>query len=110
MFAPTTLPVRARVILVLDAEALAERGAREVRDVARGEDVVAAARAAALVDDDAVVDRQARGLCELDRRDDAEAGDDGVGLEHAARAERDATFPRRSRRSRPARTSTPFSR
>ena len=75
------------MILVLDAEALAEHGAREVRDVAGGEDVVAAADAAVLVDDDAVVDREARRLRELDVRHDAEAGDDRVGLERAARAD-----------------------
>ena len=45
------------MVLVLDAESLAERRAREVRDVAGGEDVVASAGAAELVDDDPVVDR-----------------------------------------------------
>ena len=50
--------VRVRVILVLGASGAAEHEVRKVRDVARGEHVVAAVDASVLVDDDAVVDRE----------------------------------------------------
>ena len=75
--------VRVRVILVLDAGVLAERGDREVRDVTGREDVVAVSRAAVFVHDDPVVDGKPRGDGELRCRLDPEPGDDDVGLDHA---------------------------
>ena len=91
MFAPTTRPCAVRVVLVLDAQLLAEQRRGEAGDVAGGEDVVAAAGAAVLVDDDAVVDRQPGGLGELGRA-------------ARSRARRRRRRPRASRPS-PARTS-----
>ena len=65
--------MRLRVILVLDPEAAAERGNREARHVAGGEDVVAPSDAAQLVDDDPVVDGEAGGLGEVGGGLDARA-------------------------------------
>ena len=69
------------MILVLDPQRDAERGNREARDVAGGEDVVVTGDAAVLVDHDPVVDLEPRCLGELRVGDDAEPGDDCIGLE-----------------------------
>src|SRR5262245_13857862 len=71
-------PVRVRVVLVLDPVAPAERGDREVRDVAGREHVVAPVDAAVLVDDDAVVDGQSGGSGEVRVRHDPEPCDERV--------------------------------
>ena len=56
-----------------------ERGDGEAGDIARGEDVLATARAASVVDEDAVVDLEPCLLCEVGLRQDPEARDDDVG-------------------------------
>ena len=70
--------VAVRVVLVLDPDALAERLRREARDIAGREDVVGPRRARIRRRRSR---RRRRGprLGELDVRDDAEPGDDGVG-------------------------------
>ena len=87
---PDDLPVRVRVILVLDTEDPAEHRAREVGDVAGGEHVVTTVGASVLVDDDAVLDPEARCLRELGVRHDPEPCHDRVGLERAAGPRGDA--------------------
>ena len=76
--------VALRVVLVLDAQRRPERSDGEARHVAGGEDVVAPADAAAVVDDDPVVEREPGPRRELLVRDDPEPGDDRVRLERRA--------------------------
>ena len=78
------LAVRVRVILVLDPHRRAERAHGEARDVAGGKHVLVPGYAPVLVHDDSIVDLQAGGLGKLGVRDDAQAGDDRVRVEHGA--------------------------